>query len=236
MDKAVLARPASTVVLLRDGARGLETLLLKRNKALMFAGGVWVFPGGAIEAADRTAAADDPDRAARLAAVREAREECGLAPLPERMQLISRWITPEVEPKRFDTRFYAAPVDGAGDVVIDGSEIHDARWLPVREAVEFQEQGELGLLPPTFITLCDLARFDSLASFLARGERAAPPQVMPVIGKEDGQLLVMFPGDAGYDRGDATTPGPRHRAVLCEGRWHYRYQGVDAAWPSLVHG
>ncbi|HBX73628.1 MAG TPA: hypothetical protein DEG86_11640, partial [Halieaceae bacterium] len=48
----VPARPASTVVLLRDGPEGLETLLLKRNKALLFAGGYWVFPGGALEASD----------------------------------------------------------------------------------------------------------------------------------------------------------------------------------------
>ena len=46
------ARPASTVVLLRDSDSGLETLLLKRNKALLFAGGLWVFPGGALDPED----------------------------------------------------------------------------------------------------------------------------------------------------------------------------------------
>lgn len=48
----VEARPASTVVLLRDSPEGLETLLLRRNKALLFAGGYWVFPGGALEPQD----------------------------------------------------------------------------------------------------------------------------------------------------------------------------------------
>lgn len=46
------ARPASTVVLIRDSKHGLETLLLKRTQALLFAGGFWVFPGGAIDPAD----------------------------------------------------------------------------------------------------------------------------------------------------------------------------------------
>ena len=46
------ARPASTVVLLRDTDNGMETLMLKRNKELMFAGGLWVFPGGALENSD----------------------------------------------------------------------------------------------------------------------------------------------------------------------------------------
>ena len=70
-------RPASTVVLLRDTEGGLETLMLKRNKALMFAGGLWVFPGGAIDQADIDAGQGDPDAAARIAAAREAQEECG---------------------------------------------------------------------------------------------------------------------------------------------------------------
>ncbi|MCH1445424.1 MAG: NUDIX hydrolase, partial [Luminiphilus sp.] len=53
------ARPASTVVLLRDSDSGMETLMLKRNKALMFAGGLWVFPGGALEEADLESASGD---------------------------------------------------------------------------------------------------------------------------------------------------------------------------------
>ena len=53
------ARPASTAVLLRDTDNGMETLMLKRNKALMFAGGLWVFPGGALEDSDIESAEGD---------------------------------------------------------------------------------------------------------------------------------------------------------------------------------
>ena len=66
------ARPASTVVLLRDTDNGMETLMLKRNKALMFAGGLWVFPGGALEESDLESAEGDIALAARIAAAREA--------------------------------------------------------------------------------------------------------------------------------------------------------------------
>ena len=52
MSSPATPRPASTVVLLRDGDQGLETLMLRRNKALLFAGGYWVFPGGALEPQD----------------------------------------------------------------------------------------------------------------------------------------------------------------------------------------
>ena len=68
MSESVEARPASTVVLLRDTPTGLETLLLKRNKALLFAGGAWVFPGGALDAQDLAAARGDVHLAARIAA------------------------------------------------------------------------------------------------------------------------------------------------------------------------
>jgi len=69
------ARPASTVVLLRDSEEGLETLLLKRNKALIFAGGAWVFPGGSVDKEDIDAVGGDVVAATRVAAAREAMEE-----------------------------------------------------------------------------------------------------------------------------------------------------------------
>lgn len=52
-------RTAATVILIRDGESGPETLLLKRNKALLFAGGVWVFPGGSLDPEDWEAAGGD---------------------------------------------------------------------------------------------------------------------------------------------------------------------------------
>ncbi|HEV2785546.1 MAG TPA: NUDIX domain-containing protein, partial [Solirubrobacteraceae bacterium] len=42
-------RPAATVIVVRDGTRGLEVLLVRRNPAARFMGGVWVFPGGALD-------------------------------------------------------------------------------------------------------------------------------------------------------------------------------------------
>ena len=103
MSSSPAIRPASTVVLLRDGDAGIETLLLKRNKALNFAGGFWVFPGGSLDPEDLEQASGDEEQASRLAACREAREECGQCPHPEDMILLSHWTTPEAEKKRFST-------------------------------------------------------------------------------------------------------------------------------------
>jgi 8-oxo-dGTP pyrophosphatase MutT (NUDIX family) len=222
------------VVLLRDTGNGLETLLLRRNKALMFAGGYWVFPGGALEAADLAEAGDDELAASRIAAAREAWEECGLRPRPEEMVLVSHWTTPVAEPRRFSTWIYAAPVATVGDVVIDGGEIHEHLWIGIDEALARHNRGELAILPPTMITLLSLSSYDSLAELVAEERGSAVPQVLPVFAIDEGKVTVMFRGDAGYDNGLPATAGARHRAVLVDKRWVYTCQGVDPACPTLV--
>jgi 8-oxo-dGTP pyrophosphatase MutT (NUDIX family) len=228
-------RPASTVVLLRDGSNGLETLLLKRNKALMFAGGLWVFPGGAIDPEDIEAAGGEMVAASRIAAAREAREESGLQPRLEDMLLLGHWTTPVAEAKRFATWIYAAPVASDEEVTIDGSEIHDSRWIGVREAVAAHQAGELGMLPPTVLNLCDLSRYDNVATLLEGERDRVADEVLPVIGKAKGQMMVMFRGDAGYETGNPALEGGRHRAIFTGHSWHYVYRDVEG-FPSIVRG
>lgn len=76
----VPARPASTVLLLRDGAagRGLEVFMVVRHREIEFAGGALVFPGGRVEEADAELAGNDPLGAFRIAGIRETFEECGV--------------------------------------------------------------------------------------------------------------------------------------------------------------
>lgn len=85
----VAARPAATILLLRDGAAGLEVFMVVRHHAIDFAAGALVFPGGRVEESDARIAADPafcaPDdglalaaRAFRIAAIRETFEECGV--------------------------------------------------------------------------------------------------------------------------------------------------------------
>ena len=228
------ARPASTVVLLRDSTGGLETLLLKRNKALIFAGGMWVFPGGSLDQEDFDAAGGDLEGAARIAAAREALEEAGVTPAPARMVQLSHWTTPVGEPRRFSTWIFAAPLDSDDEVVIDGGEIHDAQWLPVREAVARHEAGELGMLPPTFITLCNLSRYDSVDEAVSSERETPVPEVFPVMLIEDDRMVVLFRGDAGYEDKSLCAAGARHRAELRGASWAYVREDVPPAYPPLI--
>jgi 8-oxo-dGTP pyrophosphatase MutT (NUDIX family) len=226
------ARPASTVVLLRDTDNGLETLMLKRNKALMFAGGLWVFPGGSLDAEDLDKAGGDVEIAARIAAAREAEEESGLQPREEDMVLLSHWTTPVAEPRRFSTWIYAAPIAADLEVRIDGGEIHDSQWMSVREAAAAHERGELGMLPPTYITLCNLTAYDNVAAMVDVERHSDVPEVFPVFVADGEHVAAVFRGDAEYV-GVEANPGARHRAVLKNDVWEYVYEGVDSAFPPL---
>ena len=150
---------AATVILLRDGPDGLETLMLRRNSKLAFAGGMWVFPGGRVDPEDRTdVAPSDELGAARRAAVREAVEEAGLAIAEEALVPFSHWTPPDLAPKRFLTWFFVA---GAfdGDVAIDLGEIHDQAWMRPADAMKRRNALEIELMPPTWVTLDRLAAF-----------------------------------------------------------------------------
>ncbi|MEZ5458795.1 MAG: NUDIX domain-containing protein [Steroidobacteraceae bacterium] len=102
---------AATVLLLRPAGASVEALLVQRHPQLSFMGGLWAFPGGRLEDADRAAHADadDPvDAAFRVAACRELQEECAIELAPAQLLFFSHWITPSMSPRRFDTRFYLA--------------------------------------------------------------------------------------------------------------------------------
>jgi 8-oxo-dGTP pyrophosphatase MutT (NUDIX family) len=81
-----MPRPAATLLLLRDGAEGLEVLMTVRHEDAGFAGGALVFPGGKVDPADRALARYCADKATldestlvlRIAAIRETFEECGI--------------------------------------------------------------------------------------------------------------------------------------------------------------
>lgn len=82
--------PAATLVIFRDTGGASELLMVERAKAMAFAGGALVFPGGRIDPGDHALAATlgaEEDGAARIAAIRETIEEAGLPiglrPIPD---------------------------------------------------------------------------------------------------------------------------------------------------------
>lgn len=260
---------AATVLLLREFNGELEVLMMRRGTALAFMAGMWVFPGGRVDASDASEAirarispdalgawhgrlrtpdgeplAEDAALALHVAACRETFEESGVllardrtgapcsgertARLQEHREAVasnaaafvgllesedlyldlaplvywSHWITPSLEPKRFDTRFFAIAVPPDQAASADRSELTEHAWVKPARAHEALERREIRVVPPTLLTLEDLAeshaRHGSLAAMLDAERGRATPPVMPRIEVRTDEFRVVMPWDAGY--------------------------------------
>jgi 8-oxo-dGTP pyrophosphatase MutT (NUDIX family) len=237
-------KPAATIVLLREGAGGLEVLLLRRVRSSGFVPGAWVFPGGRVDRDDAGTAlverldgltpvvasqrlglppdADPPALAYYVAAIREAFEETGIlvgrdssggAPraaavdaevqrLRERLlededsfpllldqmgcrmdasavEYIAHWITPEAEPRRYDTRFFAAAVPAAVESLHHTKEMSDAVWIMPHEALRKNREGAFPMVFPTIKTLAALEAHPTPGAALRSFRGQHIPTILP---------------------------------------------------------
>jgi 8-oxo-dGTP pyrophosphatase MutT (NUDIX family) len=193
----LLLRPAATG---RQGRRlraglghgGLEVYLQRRATSMAFASGMYAFPGGAVDGADMAGPPMAEHWSARLgrpapeawavvrAAVREVAEETGVRVTAGDLVAWSRWITPVFEPRRYDTYFFLATLpDGEQPTNVSG-EADRTLWLRPAEAVARAESGEIRMLPPTMVTLRQLAGFGSVdAALAAAASRDAATPILP---------------------------------------------------------
>ncbi len=212
------AIPAATVVPIRDGADGLEVLMVLRRRQLADFGGSWVFPGGRLDPADL---GGDDEGSARRAAVREAAEEAGLSLSAADLVAWSHWTPPPGAGRRFATWFFLAPVDPGATITVDGGEVHDHRWIRPADALAERDAGTLQLAPPTVVTLSQLGAVAAVADVL--GPTASPRPVERfasrlLTGAE--HPVLVWHGDVAAADGDLTRSGPRHRLEMGD-RWLY---------------
>lgn len=213
--------PASTVIPLRDTAHGIEVLMLRKSSAVAF-GGMWVFPGGKIDPADVDPARPlDEEWTARRAAAREAEEEAALAVDPLDLVAFSHWTPPEQamnSNKRFATWFFVCRAP-EGEITIDGGEIHEDVWVDPAEMLERRHRGDIQLVPPTVVTLAELAEYGSVDVALATAASRDPFRYVTRVGTSDSGMVTMWSGDVAYEHGDLTVPGPRHRLTMADSAW-----------------
>lgn len=259
-------RPAATVILLRDGAEGLEVLLMRRHRSSGFVPGAWVFPGGRVDSADSGPALYErirglpsdpvPDSAFWSAALRELFEETGVLlargddggrPGPisvgganagradagragrwvpdagsdrrvealrrrlmdgtatlldvldeldavldaEGVVHIAHWVTPVVEPRRYDTHFFAAALPAGRSARPDPREMTEAAWLGPREALARFEQGTLPMVFPTVKTLQTLQPYESVEHALPALRNVPVPRILPRLVRTEGGVAIV---------------------------------------------
>jgi 8-oxo-dGTP pyrophosphatase MutT (NUDIX family) len=108
----------------------------------------------------------------------------------------SRWITPVIEPRRYDTRFFAAALPAGQRTRDVGGEAAAVYWTGPRAALDTARRGEMTLLPPTAVTLAELAACGDLDGALARVPDPGARQ--PEILRRDGGAWLTVPGVTEY--------------------------------------
>jgi 8-oxo-dGTP pyrophosphatase MutT (NUDIX family) len=129
----------------------------------------------------------------------------------------TRWITPEIAPRRWDARFFLAEAPPDQTAQCDGTETCEALWMRPRDALEAYSAGEHQLAPPTFRVLEELRPFATVADAFAAIRAAGPGEpILPVHLSGQPTVTMVYPGDRDYPTGNARG---LNRIVLHEGRW-----------------
>jgi 8-oxo-dGTP pyrophosphatase MutT (NUDIX family) len=129
----------------------------------------------------------------------------GLELAADRLAYFAHWITPEENPIRFDTRFFAAVAPPGQEAAADGREIVDTRWLSPAAALDAMRRKEISLRTPTIknLELIDAASRSrggdgptATADEVVASLRGRPiPTIRPRILQVDGRPLAVLPGD-----------------------------------------
>jgi len=137
----------------------------------------------------------------------------------DELTYFAHWVTPEVEIKRFDTRFFIARApQGQTPVHDDGETIH-SEWLDPADAIDRSRREEIALPPPTWTTLSRLAKFDSIDEVVRWARQKPVPRVQPGFLKRGDQTLLLYPGDPLYPPVEGFETPEETRFSLKDQRW-----------------
>jgi 8-oxo-dGTP pyrophosphatase MutT (NUDIX family) len=202
------ARPASTVIVMREGATDpFELLMVRRNDTVAFMAGSYVFPGGRVDDFDRPREGEAlspatfldltpaEDAAFRRAAVRELQEEASVTITEDDLYPFAHWVTPEIETRRYDTRFFVARMPAGQDARHDNSETTALEWLSPRAAIARFERRELLLPPPTWTSIRQLAPRTSIEDVIEWTRHRKIARIVPGFRKSEAEFMLMLPGD-----------------------------------------
>ncbi|MEZ2390570.1 NUDIX domain-containing protein [bacterium RCC_150] len=187
-----------------DPVSELEVFVQHRVSTMDFAAGMVVFPGGRVDRADddgwdfadelaarhaeawrRSSIAVEPSAARRnagrvlAAAQREVFEEAGLKLDAASLRPWANWVTPEDEPKRFDTYFYLAAPDSTAEPMHQTTEASSSLWMPIRGILDAEAAGTLKLMPPTLALLDELVALGTVEAVLAQVRDIVPVRRKP---------------------------------------------------------
>lgn len=175
----------------------------------------------------------NPETAARFAAYRLELHEgrLTLADLARREAIryapdllipYSHWITPEIEPRRFDTRFFLAQIPEGQVAVHDRMELTESHWMTPASALAEHQAGRIVLMPPTLKTIEELLAFSCTEPLFATARSQRIYTIYAEAFRTADSFGIRLPHDPEYTL-DAwrqqPRPGETTRIVMQDGIW-----------------
>jgi 8-oxo-dGTP pyrophosphatase MutT (NUDIX family) len=175
------------------------------------AGVLFAGPDAASLVADPSDAAWERDRralASRAITLTELLASRGLVLRADLLAAWSRWITPEFEPRRYDTAFFVAVAPDAQHARDVSGEADQAGWTSLRAVLAAHERGAAAMLPPTVTTLRQLAGYPDAAAVRAAAETRHITPVMPrAVRTSDGGYRLDWSAPGHHGTGTAAPEG-----------------------------
>ena len=206
--------------------------MVRRNDKVAFMAGSYVFPGGRVDEGDRPAAntpvpratfkdlSDVEEAAYRAAAVRELAEEANVRISFDDLRPFAHWVTPEIETRRYDTRFFLARMPQGQIARHDEGETTALEWLTPRDAIDRFNRRELLLPPPTYTSIRQLAPRKSIDDVFTWAKGRPIARVMPGFFKDGDVATLTLPGDPTFPAIPDWEVPEETRFVLQDGiRW-----------------
>jgi hypothetical protein len=115
------------------------------------------------------------------------------------LRVWTHWLTPEVEPRRFDTRFFVAALPAGQRTRDVGGEADTVVWMKPADALSGSQRGEMMLMPPTVATITDVSACATVAEILDAADRRDVVRIMPKIVVDDNDSIrFLLPHDPDY--------------------------------------
>ena len=124
----------------------------------------------------------------------------------------AHWVTPEMMPKRFDTRFYIAKAPDGHEGLHDGTESVDSIWINPKDALDDCYERKRNIIFPTRLNLEKLSKSQSVDEAISNAKKDNIITVTPTIERDKSGSFLTIPKDAGYGEikeplNEITTPG-----------------------------
>ncbi len=122
-------------------------------------------------------------------------EREGLRLALDALTLWAHWVTPPVEGKRFDTRFFVARMPPGQTPAHDEKETTESLWTSAADAIRAGDERQIQLPPPTWMTLREIEPFNSVDKVVAAARTRTVVRREPRLVQEDGMRALVMPDD-----------------------------------------